>query len=216
MIYIYDILLNFMDSRNCLEFFEWDQNDDIEHVKKIPLFRVSKEMMKAVYGGDVILKEGLSEIKDRTEIFGRDDVRFVPYACLFSDGRHCMAVEFDETGKSVYKSGLLLDEEEEILDIADRLDERTFSYQVLESDRKKEFLTRREKKICIFLRHEIEDAYKKNDCSKLQYLYAEYGGVEESDMNAVYRHLVESLDQFLDDRHYRLYHLLKLSHSNKK
>ncbi len=216
MIYIYDILLNFMDLKDPCEFYEWDQNDEIEHVKKIPLFRVTKDTMKIVEENDFILSEIVDQIKDRTEIYGRNDIHFIPYACLFSDGRHCIALEFDEEGRSIYKSTLLLDEEEEILDIADRLDIQEFTIEVVKKIKEDDFLTRKEKRIRFFLQHEIEDAYQKNDWNKLQYLYAEYAEEEVKDTNEVYHHLVGSLNQLLNEKHYKLYQLLKLSHSNKK
>ena len=36
MNYIYDILLNFNDSENYFEFYEWKEDDIFEHIKKYP------------------------------------------------------------------------------------------------------------------------------------------------------------------------------------
>ena len=38
MIYIYDILLNFNTS--LIEFFEWEENDLIKYIKKIPIYNL--------------------------------------------------------------------------------------------------------------------------------------------------------------------------------
>ena len=38
MIYVYDLLLNFQDVDRLVEFFEWSDDDLLEHIKKIPLF----------------------------------------------------------------------------------------------------------------------------------------------------------------------------------
>ena len=46
MIYVYDILLNWFEEKKNIEFFEWDPKDELEHIKRIPLFRVTKETMK--------------------------------------------------------------------------------------------------------------------------------------------------------------------------
>ena len=44
MNYYYDILLNFQE--NYYMFYEWDKEDNIEFVKKIPLFHIdSKEFI---------------------------------------------------------------------------------------------------------------------------------------------------------------------------
>ena len=36
MTYIYDLLLNFTDDERILEFFEWNEKDEIINIKKIP------------------------------------------------------------------------------------------------------------------------------------------------------------------------------------
>ena len=46
MNYIYDILLNFNDPENYFEFYEWKEDDCFEHIKRIPLIRISKETMQ--------------------------------------------------------------------------------------------------------------------------------------------------------------------------
>ena len=45
MIYVYDILLNLQPIEESLEFYEWKQDDLIEHIKKVPLFKVSKTLI---------------------------------------------------------------------------------------------------------------------------------------------------------------------------
>ena len=45
MINVYDILVNIIDSERVYEFFEWNNKDDIEHIKKIPLVKVSSHFL---------------------------------------------------------------------------------------------------------------------------------------------------------------------------
>ena len=40
---IYDILVNF--KKIPYEFYEWNKNDDIKHVKSIPTFRISSDCL---------------------------------------------------------------------------------------------------------------------------------------------------------------------------
>ena len=44
MIYIYDILLNL--NNDFYEFYEWEKNDNIFHIKKIPIFLVDTNFME--------------------------------------------------------------------------------------------------------------------------------------------------------------------------
>ena len=39
MTYIYDILLNFKEE--LIEFYDWNKNDNIIHIRKIPLLKIS-------------------------------------------------------------------------------------------------------------------------------------------------------------------------------
>ena len=48
MIYIYDILLNFIDGKRMYEFFEWNSEDVVEHIKRIPMFCVSDRVMEDI------------------------------------------------------------------------------------------------------------------------------------------------------------------------
>ena len=43
MYYYYDILLNFGNDNELYSFYEWEKDDALEFIKKIPLFRVSTE-----------------------------------------------------------------------------------------------------------------------------------------------------------------------------
>ena len=60
MTYIYDVTLNFNEV--LYDFFEWNNNDNLIHVRKIPIFKVSNEnflnmLMYEVQLSDDILKK---------------------------------------------------------------------------------------------------------------------------------------------------------------
>ena len=44
MIYIYDILLNFCDNDCIYDFYEWNNNDNIDNIKRIKLVYVNKDV----------------------------------------------------------------------------------------------------------------------------------------------------------------------------
>ena len=68
MNYIYDILLNFKES--FLDFYEWNLDDEIIHIRKIPLFRVSKEKLYDFKNGIVKIDYSfLKYIFNKTEVF---------------------------------------------------------------------------------------------------------------------------------------------------
>ena len=47
MNYIYDILVNFKET--LYDFYEWNKNDNITHIRKIPLFRINDIFFKDFY-----------------------------------------------------------------------------------------------------------------------------------------------------------------------
>ena len=46
MNYIYDILINFQPV--LYDFYEWNLNDNIEHIRKVPMFRVTEKDLNEI------------------------------------------------------------------------------------------------------------------------------------------------------------------------
>ena len=68
MSYIYDILLNF--NTKYYDFFEWNKNDEITHIKKIPIFKTTSEDFLKIKLNTVKFSENLLNlIENKTEIF---------------------------------------------------------------------------------------------------------------------------------------------------
>ena len=143
MNYIYDILLNFNDANEYFEFYEWKDNDCFEHIKRIPIIRISSEQMQEIFNYKIkIDSELLETIKGSTISYkNKKDIKF---GCLFSDLNKVLALEFNSKGVVISRSNLLLDEEEDVLDETTLLDEEKIGYQLLEKYKIEYFLTRDE------------------------------------------------------------------------
>ena len=73
MNYIYDILLNFIDSERLIEFYEWGELDSFEHVKRIPLYRVSSKVMQDICENKIkVSKKFLEEIDCKTNLYKKN------------------------------------------------------------------------------------------------------------------------------------------------
>ena len=46
MIYTYDILLNWTKEERLKDFYEWTLEDDLEHIKKMPIIRIRESLLK--------------------------------------------------------------------------------------------------------------------------------------------------------------------------
>lgn len=208
MIYIYDILLNFNTS--LIEFFEWEENDLIKYIKKIPIYKVSDDFLYNLVNNEIKIESNfLNNIKDKT-LFDNQNNNF-KYCCLFTNNKIIIGVVFNEIGNVLYLSRLLIEEEKEILTIANRLSLYNIYYEICSFNNKiNDNLTRKERNIKNNLLNKINDLYKNNDYEKLSYLYYEYFNKIENNKEEIYNNLIKSINNF-NYKHNVLYNILKLS-----
>ena len=216
MVYIYDILLNFNKECELYDFFEWEMSDNIVHVKKIPIFKTSTRVLEEISSnGFRIAKDFLLKIKNVSELYCNKKVEKLLYACIFTDGSVAMAFGFNSLGNIIFKSKMLIDEEDEAIDIAEKLSVIQFEYELNGKKFDDSFLTRNDKSVKRFLQNEIKESYKVRDLDKLKYIYVEYFDNNKDDINLIYRELIRSLEIGVNDKHNNIYNLLKLACSRK-
>jgi len=215
MINIYDIILNFSEAR-VYEFFEWDKKDNIEHIKKIPLFRVSSKTLIDLQQKRIqVDPEFLKEIEDKTEVFSKNTEEIIEHACLFCDLKRVIAIEFSDKGINSYRSFLLLDEEEEILDIATSLTVISLPYQTKKSFSNTKFLTRREEFIKNYLIKDLKASYTNKNYHKINYMYEECFPYNDKKIEDKYQELVHDLNTNFTSKYLDLFQILKLSSKRK-
>ena len=211
MIYIYDILLNFCENK-VYDFFEWEKSDKLSHIKRIPMFRVDKNIVNKFLDRKIKINESLiSKIYNLTEEYTQKKVIKIPYAFIITDGISALALKSDKYGNIISRSKLIIDEEEEVICLSSKLDRINLvienEIQILEEN----FLTREEEKVKSFLVGIIEKAYKNRDYEKLRYLYSEYSKESKDKIIDVYNELLDSVNKNLEPIHYDLYNLLQLT-----
>lgn len=217
MLNVYDIILNLLDSNRIYESFEWNHKDNIEHIKKIPMIRVTSNFLNDVIQNNIIVgKDYLKEIYRKTEIYNDDGISVIDYACLFTDNFKVIAVEFNNEGKSLFKSNLLLDEEEEILELSNEIKLRTLEYKVVKKSKENLLLTREEEFRRNYLLKEIKYAYKKGFYDKINYLYEEIFPSDHKSIEERYKILIQDIKDNYSKEHNKIFKILKLTHSKKK
>ena len=71
MSYIYDIILNFQ--KNYYEFYEWNDEDEITHIKKIPIFKTTTIDFQTIKKDTIKFSEKFLEtINNKTEKFKKN------------------------------------------------------------------------------------------------------------------------------------------------
>lgn len=217
MLNVYDIILNLLDSNRIYESFEWSHEDNIEHIKKIPMIRVTSNLLDDIVKNNIIVGEDyLKEIYQKTEVYQDDGVSVIDYACLFTDNFKVVAVEFSKEGKSLFKSYLLLDEEEEILELSNEIKLRNLEYKVIKKEVENLFLTREENFRRNYLLKEIKNAYKKGLFEKINYLYEEIFPSDNKPIDEKYKILIDDIKKNYSKEHNKIFKILKLTHSKKK
>lgn len=217
MISVYDILLNFQDSDRVYEFFEWSNKDEIDHIKKIPLIRIDSKFLDDILKYKIIVDNIiLDRIYKKTEIFNHDRIGVIEYACLFTDGYKVVAIEFNNDGKSLYKSSLLLDEEEEILEFSNELENVDIIYKKVNKKVKESFLTREEEFRKNYLLKELKNANINKNYEKINYLYEEVFPDNKNNNSEKYNILIDDINNNYRDCYNELFKILKMVHSKKK
>lgn len=214
MTYIYDLLLNFQDVNRLVEFFEWTDQDILEHIKKIPLFRIKPIDMDNICFGNIKIDNSILEkIKTKTLLYKKKKI--IPYATLFCDLNRVIAVEFSNQGEIIAKSCLLLDEEIEVIDNCQDLKEEVLNYKVIQKNDNLSFLTRKEEFQQRYLLQEIKTLLERKDEDKLVYLYEEIFGKDNISILNKYNRLIEKLKNHFDNNCKKLYEVVRLSYSKK-
>lgn len=214
MSYVYDIVLNF--NNDYYEFYEWKSNDILYHIKKISLLLIDSKTYNDIYDNRVLFnKDFLLSIYNKCEYYINRKTETIPYAFLITDSYRVMGIILNDNGKVIKYSSLLLDDEEEILDLCDKLGIVKLDYKIIKKNIKNDFITRSEKNIIKFIKKDLLNDYNKKNINKLKYLYYEYFNKQSDDINVIYEELTRELDKTINNKHYELYNLINLSYGRK-
>ena len=214
MTYIYDILLNFQSQM--YEFYEWNKDDKIYHIKRINLIKISSTAYNEILDYNIKLGDDfLLSIFNKCQYFDNRNVESIPYALLITDSYRVMGIVCDMNGNIIKYSSLLLDEEEDILEISNRLAEIKLNYKKTAKKEKYNNLTRIQTHIIKYIKNDLNKCYQEKNFNKLKYLYYEYFNKNDvRDIDIIYNSLIKDLEN-INEKHYQLYNLIKLSYSHK-
>ena len=183
---IYDILVNF--KKIPYEFYEWNKEDDVKHVKKMPSIKVSDSVLYDIFYNDaVVSKNFLDQIKDKTEIFFGRTVKKVKYACVIYNDDVALSILLNDNGEIIGKSKLLFDEEEDVL--KEDVPLKEIDYNVIKKVKKISGLTRREAKIVLLLSKYLDKIHESKKNDEIKYMYFECFNKVEEDNEKAYKNL---------------------------
>lgn len=206
MNYIYDIYLNF--NEYLYDFFDWNKNDKLTHIKTIPIFKISEEKIKTIINYNIkILENDFTNIYNKATIWNKSN-KYKNYA-LFCDENNIVAVEFNDSGISINKSYLSINDELEILENIYNIKTKSINFKIL--NRNKNLLkTRKQIRDENFINNELKNINK----DKLEYIYFECFSKKENNINKIRKKL---LNLSKSSKEYKvLYNILKLTSTTTK
>lgn len=212
MDYFYDILIN-MNEENVYSFYEWDISDPIELIKKIPLFRVDTKIIKDFLLYDInIDNDFLKKLEDKTILKNNKLNKTIKYACLLNDTKNSLVVEFDNLGRIISRSCLLLDDDANVLELIYNFKETKIEYKKQKiRNIKKEI--RQEKLMKKIIKLEVDTLIENKNYLKLKYIFNEWFGYEESSISKIRDIIYHELNKDLNENIEEIYHLIMLSYN---
>jgi hypothetical protein len=207
MNYIYDILLNF--NKEFYSFYDWNKKDNIETIRKIPIFKTDTKTLLDFLNYEMKLEETfLDKIKNKTELFYRKKIKEKEYAFLITDTKKTIAIE--SKNNTIYVSDLLLDEEEITLEKATLLTLEKIPYQKTKPKEKQNLKTRKRKEIEEKIKLELLKIEQEN-LEKLKYIYFEYFNQESENIKEIRIKLEQEIEMNYTNFKNKMIPLLKLT-----
>lgn len=205
MNYVYDILSNF--NQELYDFYDWDKNDNFTHLRKVPSFKVSKEVLVDLMFKKVKIKGNLLKlIKDKTQVFTKEGVDVIEYCFIVSDSVNALGVILDEDGVVYKRSKFLVSEELEINKCLKTSKIYNVEYNLLSSKTYYSNMTRNEEKVTNLILNELELIMDSTD--KIDYLYYEWFNTNKGKNK--YKKLVSSIKSRYTSKHEYILELLNL------
>ena len=203
---IYDIVLNYEKVEDSYEFYEWNKEDHLTYIEKIPILKIrNQDMKKCLYSKFQISSQILKKIKNKT----LSSEGIIPYSLLLTDGLKVVSFSFDEEGIVKEKSSLLLDEETAVIEESERFPKEKIVYKILQKYQPS-FFTRKEKQLQRILLKKIEKLYQEKNYEEIDYLYQECFSKKKS-FEEEYKQLIRNIENELEDKYESLYEIIALA-----
>ena len=208
MNYYYDVVLDFQE--NNYYFYDVEKDDCFEYIKKIPIFQISNKTYKDVINYNIVFdKSFLKKIHNKTVTKNG----LLEYSCILADRNNCIALEFSEDGTVITRSILSLEDELNILEAIYTIDLINIKYE-----KKGSLIINKNLKKEEYIKHliniEINKLYKENNLYKLQFLYLEWFGKKETNIDTIINKMRNKLNKEIGSREEKILRIIKMSYNN--
>ena len=208
MNYIYDVLLNFQ--KEYYDFFEWNQNDNIYHMRKLPILKITKKELDEIKNNIVKFDNNtLNIINSKSERFKKNAISKLKYIFIVGNDHECLAIKLNKNGIITHKSSLLPNEKDDVIDILKLQKEINIGYTIIKRQSINNFKTRFEIENEKFILDELDKIYKQNNFQKINYLCLECFNNSESNIDKAYLKLKQEIKK-TNNNFTKLYNIFKM------
>lgn len=198
MNYLYDILLNYNNLP--YEIFDWNAEDEITHIRKIPFFKVKTQVLQDIVNNKVVLdNEFINKIYKKTEIFVKNRINNIT-SFVLTDGYEVIAIRLNN---NLTYSKLIYDEELEALEY--NLNLTDIKYEIIKNRKINHYKTRNEIYMKTYILMQLNKIINDNDIDKLKYIYLEFFNKKIADT----KNILQELENNWDSVYLKLYKFLK-------
>lgn len=210
MHYYYDLLVNLDET--LWEFYEWDKKDTIIPIKKIPFIRAKEQDFLNIYSYEgQIEKEWIKTYQKKTICKGSIQNSTM---LLISSGKNSLVVEVNDNGKIINRSKLLIEDENNINELATSLKETSIPFKKIKQlPKRKEFRQALEEKKLIKI--ELKTLKEKENISKCAYLYYEWFGELEKNFDKMIEKCLIELQKTYSIKLHEIASLIRLSYKER-
>lgn len=202
MNYIYDIILNF--NEEFYNFYEWKNNDNVINVRKIPVLKVDENTYVSLRNNKIqVSMETIDSLKKNFSLYNEKIEGNI--ICLITNGMSAFGVMFNNNGYLIKRSGMLFDEEEEVIDESENIKEVKIDF-IKNEKQKSNNISRIVKEKQKFIKDYISSL---DDELTLKYIYYDYFEKEEN-KNNIKEILLSEINSEWNSKLSKLYDLTKL------
>ena len=210
MNYIYDVILNFQ--KEYYDFYEWNKNDNIFHMRKIPIVKISEKQYNEIKNNVVQFHETTIKLfnSKNAERFKQNNITKMKYTIIISTENQAMGIKINKNGIIQLKSSLLPDEQDDVIEIIKFQNEAKLEYKIIKNNKKNNFKTRFEIENEKFIYNELDKVYKQKNIQKLNYIYLECFNKQEPNIDLAYKKLKSEISK-TNENFKKIYDIFKMT-----
>lgn len=210
MNYIYDVILDFQ--KEYYDFYEWNKNDNIFHMRKIPILKINEKQFNEIKNNIVQFSEATTKLFNfkNAERFKQNNITKMKYTIIISTENQAMGIKINKNGIIQLKSSLLPDEQDDVIEIIKFQNEAKLEYKIIKNNKKNNFKTRFEIENEKFIYNELDKVYKQKNIQKLNYIYLECFNKQEPNIDLAYKKLKSEISK-TNENFKKIYNIFKMT-----